>query len=291
MTPTALEITITAAVTSFKDPSYSGLQRCLPCPPPATIGGLLAAAAGGWDRVDPATRFAAAFTHRGDGTDLEIWHPVTGRTTPVPPQLKPRQFLVDATLTIWITADTDTWYRRMRRPVWPLHLGRSQDLVGLSLRRTVLRTRAGTPAGHAVLPADAGRGNQMLATAVSLVRTRGMAKLLDLRPQFIWGIILVFCVVGTYATTNNIWTVAQMLVFGMIGLLLRRVGLPAGPVVLGFLLGPLAEANARRALLIGDLSGFLTHPFAAGFLLLALGSLIWPQVRALLRRRNVTVGS
>lgn len=122
-----------------------------------------------------------------------------------------------------------------------------------------------------------------LATVVSLVRTRGMAKLLDLRPQFIWGIIVVFCIVGTYSTTNNIWTVVQMVIFGVIGLLLRRLGLPAGPVVLGFLLGPLAEANARRALLIGDPTGFVTHPIALGLLLLALGSLIWPQLKGRLR--------
>ncbi len=120
----------------------------------------------------------------------------------------------------------------------------------------------------------------IVTTVVSLVRNRAMTRLLDLRPQFVWGIIAVFCIVGVYATTNNVMTVVQMLVFGVIGLGFRRLGLPAGPVVLGFLLGPLAEANLRRALLIDDISGFLTRPIAVALLALAVGALVWPLITA-----------
>lgn len=116
----------------------------------------------------------------------------------------------------------------------------------------------------------------LVSVVVSLVRTKGMTKLLDLRPQWLWGIILVFCIVGTYATTNNVMTVVQMLVFGLVGLVLRRVGIPAGPVVLGFLLGPLAEANLRRAMLIGSPVELLTRPISLVLLLIAVGSLVWP---------------
>ena len=130
----------------------------------------------------------------------------------------------------------------------------------------------------------------LISTVISLVRTKGMTKLLDLQPQWIWGIILIFCIVGTYATTNNVVTAAQMLFFGVLGLVLRRVGVPAGPVVLGFLLGPLAEANLRRAMLIGDASGFLTRPIALVLLLVAAASLLWPVYRDLrAKRRSRTV--
>ena len=125
------------------------------------------------------------------------------------------------------------------------------------------------------------------STIVSLVRTKGMLRLLDLRPQWIWGIIIVFCMVGTYATTNNVLTVVQMLIFGIVGLLLRRVGIPAGPVVLGFLLGPLAEANLRRAMIIGEPIEFVTsRPIATVLLLLAFASLLWPVVSRRLKRRT-----
>jgi putative tricarboxylic transport membrane protein len=114
-----------------------------------------------------------------------------------------------------------------------------------------------------------------------------MTKLLDLKPQYIWGIILVFCIVGVYATTNNVMTVVQMLLFGLLGLGFRRVGVPAGPVVLGFILGPLAEANLRRALLIDDVTGFLTRPIAIVLIVLAIASLVWPMVRDARSKRTV----
>ena len=124
------------------------------------------------------------------------------------------------------------------------------------------------------------------STVVSLIRTKSMTRLLDLKPQLIWGIIVVFCVVGTYATTNNVMTVVQMLVFGVVGLILRRVGIPAGPIVLGFLLGPLAESNLRRALLIGEPVELLTRPISLVLLLLAAASLLWPVIRKAVDRRR-----
>lgn len=91
----------------------------------------------------------------------------------------------------------------------------------------------------------------LATTIVSLVRVKGMVKLLDMKPQYLWPVILIFCMVGTYATTNSMMTVVTMLVAGFVGLGLKRANIPAGPVVLGLLLGPLAESNLRRALLIG----------------------------------------
>ncbi|MFD1506706.1 hypothetical protein FE374_15035 [Georgenia yuyongxinii] len=101
---------------------------------------------------------------------------------------------------------------------------------------------------------------------LSLLRTKGMVKLLDMKPQYLWAIILIFCMVGTYATTNNLFTVATMLVFGFIGLALKRAAIPAGPVVLGLLLGPLAESNLRRALLIGGPESLVGSPISIALL-------------------------
>ena len=75
-------------------------------------------------------------------------------------------------------------------------------------------------------------------------------------------------------------------VFGVVGLILRRVGIPAGPIVLGFLLGPLAEANLRRALVIGTPVEMLTRPISLVLLLLAAASLFWPIVKRSIDRRK-----
>ncbi|MEE6282919.1 tripartite tricarboxylate transporter permease [Georgenia sp. MJ170] len=120
----------------------------------------------------------------------------------------------------------------------------------------------------------------LATTVVSLIRVKGMVKLLDMKPQYLWPVILIFCMVGTYATTNSMMTVTTMLIAGFVGLGLKRANIPAGPVVLGLLLGPLAESNLRRALLI-DGPGELVSSWIS-IVLLALTAIV--LVGALLRR-------
>ena len=121
----------------------------------------------------------------------------------------------------------------------------------------------------------------LLSLGISLVRMKGMVKLLDVPNHYLWATILVFCIIGTYATTNNFVTVLMMLAFGVIGVVLKRTGFPAGPVVLGMLLGPLAEKELGRALLIaqGDFGAILGRPITFGLLLLAAVSLAVPLIK------------
>ncbi|MDX3099965.1 CRISPR-associated protein Cas5 [Nonomuraea angiospora] len=171
----ALRVTVTAPIVSFRNPLYAGVQLTLPCPPPATVGGMLAAAAGGWDAVDPALRFGMAFHARGMGADLETYHPLDATGKKADPTPRERAFLTDATLTVWLVADLDLWERRLRRPVWPLRLGRSQDLVAVVTQRVILHSGPGRQ-GPAILPE--GTDSQAvgtllrLPTAISLDRGR-----------------------------------------------------------------------------------------------------------------------
>ncbi len=123
----------------------------------------------------------------------------------------------------------------------------------------------------------------LLSLVVGLVRMRGMVRLLDLPPHYLWTGVLLFCTIGTYATTNSTYTVWVMLASGVVGLIMKRTGFPAGPVVLGLLLGPLAEANLRRALIIDGPSILVTQPVSAALLALAAIGLVTPL---LARARN-----
>ena len=165
----ALEMTFTSPIVSFRNPLYDGLQVGLPCPPPSTVGGLLAAAAGGWDQVPVHTRFAMSFRTEGSGVDLETYHPLGAPGTPTNTTIKDRDFLARATLTLWLIEDLDFWRRSLRRPVWPLRLGRSQDLVAARVRDVTLIGSDGEQ-GHALVPADlpGAVGTELrLTTAVS----------------------------------------------------------------------------------------------------------------------------
>jgi putative tricarboxylic transport membrane protein len=116
-----------------------------------------------------------------------------------------------------------------------------------------------------------------------LFRIRGLVKILDLPRNYLWASVLILCVIGTYATTNDINTVVIMLCAGAVGVLMKRTGFPAGPVVLGLLLGPLAESNLRRALVIDGAGGFLTNPIALiilVFAVLAFGATLYNRIRA-----------
>jgi CRISPR-associated endonuclease/helicase Cas3/CRISPR-associated protein Cas5t len=134
---------------------------------------MFAAAAGGWANVDPRLRFAMAFRARGSGTDLETYHPweASGRIADSIPRA--RGFLADVTLTVWLLDDLDRWERFLRRPVFPVRLGRSQDLVGLRSCRVELYDRPGRQ-GAAVVPRHKAATGVILRlpSAVSLDRSR-----------------------------------------------------------------------------------------------------------------------
>lgn len=171
MSSTALEVTVTAPVASFRNPLYVGLQVGLPCAPPSTVGGMLAAAAGGWHRVPETTRFAMAFRARAQGTDLETFHPLQQQGKPTSPTPKDRDYLWGVELTLWLLDDVEQWQRRLRRPVWPLTLGRSQDLATARTRQVDLRDEPGHQ-GHALLPEETADDGEhvRLTTAISTDR-------------------------------------------------------------------------------------------------------------------------
>jgi CRISPR-associated protein Cas5t len=169
----ALQVIVTAPVVSFRDRLYDGVRAGLPCPPPSTVGGFLAAMVGGWRRMPAGTRFAMVFTARGAGTDLETYHPLDARGTASIPVPQERPFLADATLTIWLVSDLELWEAAIRRPVWPVRLGRSQDLASARAARVILEAGAGRQR-QAVVPADVTQAGALLRlpTAISEDRSQ-----------------------------------------------------------------------------------------------------------------------
>ena len=75
---------------------------------------------------------------------------------------------------------------------------------------------------------------------------------------------------------------------GLLGVVMRRFDFPTAPVVVGMILGPLAEAQMRNALSIGEgkWSVFLERPMSLFLLLVVLAVLVLPRVLAALKRRR-----
>ena len=78
-------------------------------------------------------------------------------------------------------------------------------------------------------------------------------------------------------------------ILGAIGFLMRRFDFPTAPVIIGMILGPLAEAQFRRAMTIsnGDWTVFFTHPLSLTLLTLAAIALVAPRAWSFYRRRRV----
>jgi putative tricarboxylic transport membrane protein len=107
------------------------------------------------------------------------------------------------------------------------------------------------------------------------------------QPQLYAG-ILVFATIGTYGISNSVVDLILLYAIGTIGMFMRRFDFPVAPVVIGMILGPMAEQALRQALTIseGDWSVFVTRPGSAAILGVALLALLGPRLWSLLARRG-----
>jgi len=115
-----------------------------------------------------------------------------------------------------------------------------------------------------------------------------LRRVLDVPRQFVLPLIMVFCVVGVFASSNRMFDVWIMLGFGVLGFLMERGGLPLGPFVIGFILAPIAESRLRQGLMMTDGSylPLVTQPLTLTLMLLAVLLLFWPLLRTVWRNRR-----
>jgi putative tricarboxylic transport membrane protein len=98
--------------------------------------------------------------------------------------------------------------------------------------------------------------------------------------------IVVFCFIGAYALRNDMADVWLTMLFGVLGFFMRRYDLPIPPLVMGVILGPMAEQYFLTSMVAngGNLSVFVTRPVSAVVLALALAMIVWPLARTRRRR-------
>jgi len=106
-------------------------------------------------------------------------------------------------------------------------------------------------------------------------------RILRIPPPLLYAGILVFATIGTYGISNSPVDLVLLYAIGAVGFLMRRYDFPTAPVVIGMILGPLAEQEFRRAMTIsnGDWTVLVTQPLSATLLALSalalLGPLLW----------------
>jgi putative tricarboxylic transport membrane protein len=113
-------------------------------------------------------------------------------------------------------------------------------------------------------------------------------RILHIPPPLLYAGILVFATIGTYGISQSPIDLVLLYLLGGIGFLMRRFDFPTAPVIIGMILGPLAEQEFRRAMTIsnGDWSVFVTQPLSASLLALSAVAIAGPKLYQLVAGRR-----
>jgi len=138
----------------------------------------------------------------------------------------------------------------------------------------------------------------LLATLANLIfgltLTKVFIQVLRVPRERLMAVVYVLCVVGSFSISQRMFDVYVMLIFGVVGFILREMKYPMAPLVLGIVLGDLLDLNLRRGLALtsGDPSPFFTRPISAVIALIILATILMSipavsrRVRALRFRRQ-----
>jgi putative tricarboxylic transport membrane protein len=120
----------------------------------------------------------------------------------------------------------------------------------------------------------------VMLLVLNLPLIRLWVKLLTIPRPWLYAGILLFATLGTIGLNPSPVELSMLLIFGVMGYLMRLHGYPIAPVVVGLILGPMAEQQLRRALSIaqGDWSTLVSTPLAAGLLFVAFLALVIPPL-------------
>lgn len=123
---------------------------------------------------------------------------------------------------------------------------------------------------------------------LGLLGARFWAKIIDFPPKYLWPIIFILSLIGSYALRGNpldIWTAIGA---GLLGYIMRVEDYPLAPMVLGLILGPIAEVNLRRSLQIsgGDPGILIESPLTVAIFFLSILSIAYPLFQRIHERQQ-----
>jgi putative tricarboxylic transport membrane protein len=118
---------------------------------------------------------------------------------------------------------------------------------------------------------------------------KALVKVLDAPEALVSAFVVMFCFIGALAARNNVNDLWMIVTFGVLGWLFEKYGFPIAPLVLGSILGPLAESNFMTTLISyqNDWTIFFTRPVSGIILVLSIIALIFPFLRTVWSRRAV----
>ena len=122
-------------------------------------------------------------------------------------------------------------------------------------------------------------GNVMLLV-LNLPMVGLWVKLLKIPKPYLYAGILIFATVGVYGMRQSAFDLFLLYALGVLGVVMRRFDFPTAPVIVGMILGPLAEAQLRNAMSIGEGSAmiFLQRPVSLVLIAVVVAVLVLPRL-------------
>jgi putative tricarboxylic transport membrane protein len=122
-------------------------------------------------------------------------------------------------------------------------------------------------------------GNVMLLV-LNLPLVGLWVKLLKIPKPYLYAGILIFATVGVYGMRQSAFDLFLLYAIGVLGVVMRRFDFPTAPVIVGMILGPLAEAQLRNAMSIGEGSAmvFVQRPVSLVLIVVVVAVLVLPRL-------------
>ncbi len=133
-------------------------------------------------------------------------------------------------------------------------------------------------------------GNVMLLI-LNLPLVGVFASLTKVRPEILMPIVVAVMMIGTYSVNNSTFDLLILMIFGVIGYILKIVNISPAPIIVGFVLGNVFEKGLRQSLLVagGDFASLFMRPIAGSMYLVCLAVLIWVIVGQVKKKYKVSI--
>jgi putative tricarboxylic transport membrane protein len=130
--------------------------------------------------------------------------------------------------------------------------------------------------------------SQLMMVGAALLGAYSLSGTLSIPTKTLVPILLIFSIIGAYASRNSSFDVFLMLGFGALGYLMKRTGYSPAALVMGIILAPIADHELNR-ILHNNRDGwywpFVSRPLAATILALLVGTLVWSLISTRRRRQ------
>ena len=128
----------------------------------------------------------------------------------------------------------------------------------------------------------------LIMILAGLITAKFFSELMRVPENILSAFIITFCFLGAFALRNDMADVWFMALFGIVGYFMRRYDLPIPPMILGIILGPLAEKYFLTSMIGAgnDITVFISRPVSGSLLVVSIGLLLMPFFRGLGKRRK-----